>query len=422
MIRVMVNRQTGLKSGEARLLSIGLFLFGMMVFVIAAGSAVVIFSAMHSSVSWGPAVLFLAILLLFAVAGIGVMIFSARLPGATREQKARQGRHPDQPWLWREDWEQGFARAAGRSKAVFRMSSMPGVPGGKLRGVIETGGQPCAGKMDVVLNCILWKRQYRTGFSEILWENKAVAVCSSGNNGAQVAVEFDIPFDVRATGSLGSGGWDEVFWRLAASSEDGAFSASFTVPVFPTAESDANQTREKLDAAAGAQLGDYAPAEGRIGKAMTPEGIAYHFPRARNKSMASMTTFFALIMLGITFVLGFLLSQKPGLGMLAGVLIGGVIGLVLLVTAIWLWFANTTVTVAAREIRIHSNCLGIAHTQLVHGEDIRGFEINPGMQKGNEVWYDVQLQTVNGKSANAGTGMTKTEAEWFAAELRSDLR
>ena len=91
------------------------------------------------------------------------------------------------------------------------------------------------------------------------------------------------------------------------------------------------------------------------------------------------------------------------------------------VMAIWLWFAETTVTAATGELRIHSSCLGISHNRVVHAEEIRGFDIQPGMQKGAEVWYDVWLKLAAGKKANAGTGMEKTEAEWFVAELRKDL-
>lgn len=71
------------------------------------------------------------------------------------------------------------------------------------------------------------------------------------------------------------------------------------------------------------------------------------------------------------------------------------------------------------EARAGSSLAGysrISHTRIVHAEDIRGFEIKPGMQQAGKVWYDLWLQVAAGKDANAGTGMDKTEAEWFAAE------
>lgn len=426
MIRVMVGKQSGLNRAGNLFLSVVLFLFGLTLFVVAVGSTVVAFSAMHSTAShgagsWIAEFFFLLIELLFAAAGVGLMIFARKTPGNAFAQRQRQLRHPDQPWLWREDWEQGFARATGRNNATFRMSSMPGVLGGKLRGVVETGDSPCIGKMDLTLNCILWKRQYRNGMSEILWQETATSVCSPGSNGSQAAVEFDIPFDLRPTGSTGHGGWEDVFWSLTARSEGGRFHASFSIPVFSTAESSEKQTRESIEAKAGAKLGAYVPEAGRIQKTMTPEGIHYHFPRARNMSMASMMSLMALVVLGIASTFALHVNHSLALGMLIGALMRGVLGLLLLGMAVWLWTAETTVTAATHELTIHATCLGIAHTQVIHGEEIRGFEIKPGMQKGGEVWYDVWLQTSNGKSANAGTGMSKTEAEWFVAELRNDL-
>ncbi len=89
--------------------------------------------------------------------------------------------------------------------------------------------------------------------------------------------------------------------------------------------------------------------------------------------------------------------------------------------ALWLWFAVTTITAATGQLRIQSSCWGISRTCIVHAEDIRGFEIKPGIQRGAEVWYDLWLQVASGDNANAGTGMDKTEAEWLVAELRKDL-
>jgi hypothetical protein len=43
------------------------------------------------------------------------------------------------------------------------------------------------------------------------------------------------------------------------------------------------------------------------------------------------------------------------------------------------------------------------------------------MQKGAEVWYGLSLQLAGGNNASIRTGMDKTEAEWFVAELRKDL-
>jgi hypothetical protein len=363
---------------------------------------------------------FVVAALVFAAVGIGIMVMAWKTPRSVREQRLRRDRHPGEPWLWREDWEQGFARAEGRSHARFRMTSLPGVLGGKLGGSIDTASPAGSGEVALALNCVLWLRRYRSSTSEILWQDHATAKSFPGADGAQVSVEFEIPFDAPPTGKYQNDDLREVFWRLSAQSADGGFHASFTVPVFQTRDSDTSRTRERLETVAGARLGGYAPSVDRIEKVVTPEGIRYRFPRGRNRSIAAMASVFGLIFLGIGIGLGF---YVPGwsLGSLIAMLFAGVIGLLTTLMSAWLWFAETTVTAATGELRIHSSCLGISHNRIVHAEDIRGFEIKPGMQKGADVWYDLWLQVAGGKNANAGTGMDKTEAEWFAAELRKDL-
>jgi hypothetical protein len=301
------------------------------------------------------------------------------------------------------------------------MTSIPGVLGGKLRGYLETGGEPSTGEVELVLDCVSWRRGYRSGSSEILWQDGATVVLSPGAGGGQAVVEFDIPFDARATGDYGPGNVERVFWRLTARSTAGAFHASFTVPVFPTAESDSSRTRERLDAQAGSRLSGYAPAPSRIEKAVTPEGIRYHFPSGRSRSMAALTSLFGLVFLGIAFVLAMQANSWPALGAIVGAVFASLIGLLLLIAGVWLLFAETMVTTLSGELRIHSSCLGISHTRILHAAEIRGFDIKPGMQRGTAIWYDVWMRDVAGKSTNAGTGMDKTEAEWFVAEIRKDL-
>ena len=102
------------------------------------------FLPMRGSVAAG--LVALVVVLVFAAVGIGLMVIAWKTPASVRAQRQRKGRHPDEPWLWREDWEQGFARAEGRSKARFRMTSMPGVMGGKLRGCVEAPGAAAGGR------------------------------------------------------------------------------------------------------------------------------------------------------------------------------------------------------------------------------------------------------------------------------------
>jgi hypothetical protein len=77
----------------------------------------------------------------------------------------------------------------------------------------------------------------------------------------------------------------EVFWRLTVRSTDGRFHASFTVPVFQTADSDSSRTRERLEAQAGSRLGGYSLAPNRIEKVVTP---VYALASNRSRAVRSL--------------------------------------------------------------------------------------------------------------------------------------
>src|SRR5215471_11877270 len=93
--------------------------FGVLVFLFAAGIGAVALSNVH-----GPAIglsLFLALVLIFAAAGIGLVWLGWKMRVEGRNQAVRRERYPDQPWRWREDWEQGFARSDGRGTARVQL-------------------------------------------------------------------------------------------------------------------------------------------------------------------------------------------------------------------------------------------------------------------------------------------------------------
>src|SRR6266481_594022 len=290
-----------------------LFLFGLVVFLFAAGIGLAIFLLTHGYLA--AKLIAMVIVLVFAATGVGLMVLAWKITWRERGRRQRHASHPEEPWLWREDWEQGFAQAEGRSHARFLMTSRPGVLGGKLRGYVKSGGAAAAGiEVNLTLSCISWRRGYRSGFSEILWQDQTKATSSPGADGSQVPVDFDIPFDLRSTENYAPENPQEVFWRLTARSGDGGFHASFTVPVFRTADSDPSRTRERLEAQAGSRLGGYSPAPNRIEKVETPEGIRYLFPSGRNRSTAAMVSVFGLIFLGIAIVLGVDLKEWLALG------------------------------------------------------------------------------------------------------------
>jgi hypothetical protein len=304
-------------------------------------------------------------------------------------------------------------RAGTPQRNPVRHGRVPGVLGGRLQGSIETGGRPVDGDAEFVLSCVSWKRGYRGSTPTILWQDQCAAAGT---------VTFEIPFDVRPTSGSNPGSLEEILWLLNVRAVDGEFQASFTVPVFQTAESDATRTRQRLEAAAGSRLTNLAPSLRHIEKIFDREGAHYHLAPAPNRSIAIITTLFGLAFLGFAALL--LLWLDPAsrsAGSLSGTLLMSMVGIGLLLASVWLWFGEVTVTASRRELRIQSSCLGLSRTKSLSPEQIRGFEIRPSFQKGAEVWYEVVLQLPGDRSLTCRTGVDKAEAEWFVAEVRKDL-
>jgi len=396
-----------------------LFLFGLVFFLAAAALGWQnLWPSRGSSSAWIGTL----VVLVLAGFGIGLMVLASKIPGSVRAAREREARHPGEPWLWREDWEQGFAWSDGRRRSRFRMTSMPGVLGGRLQGRIETNvSVPAGGSLELILDCVSWRRAGRDRTSEVLWQERSAVALTPGSTGAVAIVDWEIPFDLRATDQYGSGAMERVCWRLTARALNGGFKASFTVPVFQTAGSDPSRTCQKLEEQAGARLAGYSPAAGRIEKEAVPDRIRYRFPRGRNPGMAAVITFFGLLFSGIAVALILLPRGSASLGAVVMALAFGFFGLIALWAGVWQWFAETRVTARSRELCIHTSCLGFSRTRVVRAEEIRGFQIKSGMQKGEDVWYDVRLELGAGKTETAGSGMDKTEAEWFVAELRGNL-
>jgi hypothetical protein len=257
----------------------------------------------------------------------------------------------------------------------------------------------------------------------VLWQAKQTAVPYVGGAGSYLPVDFIIPYEARPTD--GSNPNDEIFWRLTAKAALPGlnFVAAFRVPIFKTEASDPAITADTVDAAETAHLAGSQPADAKIVTAASAEGGArFHLGAARNKGVAAAITIFGGIFLGSGLFFGIVSSQSFTwfVGAIPLVISGGV-GVGLLAFAMWLWFGSTTIDAVNRSLRIRSHCLGFSRTRSVNAAEIQKFELYPGMQSGDHVWYDLRIHLHNGAKIAAASGMEKSEAEWFVGELKKDL-
>jgi hypothetical protein len=310
----------------------------------------------------------------------------------------------------------------------FTFSSLPGVIGGRLAGRVELAFMlPAGSNVSLVLSCV---RSYVSGngdsrsrWENVLWQAKQTVSPYVGGPGSYLPVDFTIPYDARETDTSNPN--DEVFWRLTATAilPGLDFRASFGVPVFKTDASDPTVTREQIDALETTRLAGSEPPDAKITTGASPEGgVQFHLGPARNKGVATAITAFGIVFLGGGLFFGVVVSQS--FTWFAGaipLLISGGVGVGLLAFAGWLWFGTTTIGVVGRSLKIRSRCAGFSRSRSVNAAEIQKLELYPGMQSGDHVWYDLRIHLHNGGMVTAGSGMEKSEAEWFVAELKKDL-
>lgn len=428
--------------------------------------------------------------LTFLILGLGIVEFGRSTRKAARTAKALAAQNPGKPWLWRDDWAHGYARPEWRSTALtwgaagvvcllvsvpgvsvipkiwntshrwetpvamvfplaglyllsqsalaalreakfrrmrLKLSTLPGVIGGRVEGSLETTFLfPPGTQMKLILACVRssvsGSGDSQSHWETAQWQDTQLATAYVGGPGSSIPVAFTTPYDARETDARNPS--DEIFWRLTASATLAGldFRATFRVPVFKTEASDASLTTGKLNERSEVQRAGRQPVEAKITEETSGEGgVQFHVGAGRNKAPAAGFAFFGLFFLaggaffGVLFGKGFawFLGAIP-------LLICGSIGLFLLAFGIKMGFGQTTVGVLNRTLRIHSSCLGFSRSRTVEAAAIRELELYPGMRSSDKIWYDLKIHLKNGGVVSAGSAMEKNEAEWFA-ELKKDL-
>ena len=151
----------------------------------------------------------------------------------------------------------GWASSHGRytpccggkfGQSIFQMASVPGLIGGQLAGVIRTSAKvlPEDG-FQITLNCInrltTGGGKSRSTSEHILWQDDQVVgrdLLQNDPDHTAIPVLFAIPYQCRPTDETVSD--NQKIWRLNVKAKVPGvdYSTAFDVPVFKTAESNAN--------------------------------------------------------------------------------------------------------------------------------------------------------------------------------------
>jgi hypothetical protein len=310
--------------------------------------------------------------------------------------------------------------------ARLELAQVPGALGGKLSGRLSARYPlPAGTAVELTLSCVQAyvskSGSNRTPWQKVLWQDEKTATVQTDGQASYVPVDFTIPHDVKETD--GRDPDNEILWRLGAQARVTGldFRTTFTAPVFRTAASDPELTVARLDLER--QRGAERPRDAQISGGVSDSGgMRFYLPPGRNKAAAATLTFFALLSIGSGTFFGYLLKQ--GLGWFAGliplVLIGG-LGVLLLLLSLSLWFGSTTIEARNRELHVRTSWLGMSKDRVIRAAEIARLELHSGMQRGDQVWYDLRVHLVAGRKVNAGSGMSRKEADWVVAEIRERL-
>lgn len=310
-------------------------------------------------------------------------------------------------------------------ETTFQMAAVPGVIGGPLYGLIRipTYLRPDEG-FQMRLRCV---RRVTTGSGKnkstqehTLWEREQLLAREEvlvDPVQAAVPVRFAIPCDAPASDPDAA---TPIVWKLEvhAATPGVDYSATFEVPVFKTEASspDFNGSAAEETAVADEIEPERALSNAGILTRASAGGAEFYFPRGRQKG--------ALIAAGVLFLV--FCGTAAGLwGAGAPVLFPIVFGLVAaLVLPAFLdgIFGSLRVTVTSAEICVRRGFLVWEKERRVSKADIRDVKHASNSAAGNQRYYQVVLETADGRKVTVGSGIPgEWNARGYVAALRRAL-
>ena len=337
--------------------------------------------------------------LLFPLVGIGLVVWAARATLRYRKY--------------------GVSR--------LELSTVPGVIGRTLTGMVRAPArmQP-AGGFQVTLSCVrrvTTRSGKNSSTSEtIVWQDERLVPGEPSRTAAametHIPVAFRLPADAVACDDGNPN--NRVLWRLQLSGEVPGvdYAAQFEVPVFRTSATgqplSPEEERITQDPLAGASY--QQPADSRIVVTSNRRGTEILFPAARNPGAATSVTFFLLIWL---ICIGLQLYFRAPM---VFPIITGLVGILILISALDLWLGVSRVAVDAGTLTWATGYLVPGRERTLHKSDIADVLATIGMQAGTTVYYDVSVVKENGKKVKVGRSVRdKREAEWLARRIREGL-
>jgi hypothetical protein len=427
---------------------------------------------------WMPLIFGIA----FTSVGFGLMymvIFGSKL---VQKRERAQAEHPSEPWLWRDDWAQGrvvsntrggmisawvFAifwnvvsapilfflpREAAKKpiayiglifplagvfllirairyslayaefgKTVFEMSSVPGVIGGELKGVIQSRfpHSPERG-VQLRLSCV---RRATTGSGDsrstteyILWRGEtslAPGQLYPGPSGTTIPVNIRIPWDAIASDNQDSN--NQVVWMLEARADVPGvdYDDVFEVPVFRTSQTPA---QAPVDVLHSSSMPAARPEVATISVQSVDGGTEFFFPAGRNKSFGISTSVFLTIFTATTYFL-----HRVRVPFIFPLAFGG-FSVLLAYINMQMWLGTTRVTIGNGLVRVQTGYLGGGKIVQIAFADVAQIDSRIRAQQGGGTgtpYYNIELTQKNGRKVTLGNTLpSQQETQWLVEEMQ----
>ncbi len=354
------------------------------------------------------------VLYLFELIGLGILVLAVQ-----------------QTWVW-----------LRFGVSVLEMAPVPGVIGGTLEGWIQTGIRAFPTKpVQLVLTCERSRRvvgrvkgvKESDTTTDILWQTDRdvdAGRFTRGLQGLSIPVRIAIPYGLPSSDS--SNPHDEIHWHLAVSCDlPGVdLQADFPVPVFVTADSRSDWTRESVDEMADRERkAAFLPEQPRVESGVKPVmtrptrsgGMEYVFRIGMPLKMAMGLTLTAVLVCAGSFGLYLWLGE---LGPLA--VIPGIIGLLLLLAAAGAWTFKSRVLIENGWVSVRKSLLGIPLTRKIPFSEIRQIRVHhedlDGVREQDRPW-DIEIERKEGGLIRLGASIReRSEAVRMAEEMQKLLR
>ena len=402
---------------------------------------------------------------------MAVGVFGAR---KAKQQQALETQHPSEPWVYREEWARGEVKSTGKAalvfvgafailwnaisgavffgilaqpnhgnaiylvlifplvgvvllvwairqmlrwrrfgQSIFKMSTIPGVVGGPLAGVIHSA-RPLyrAGEIRLRLACIERDSSGDHTSENLQWDAEKILSGDVLQSGEGIPVLFNVPFDCKPTATLGAS--RSIVWRLEvkAAMPGTDFAAQFEVPLFKTAQSRADAPAIPDPAAAYEKPIEPTLVPGIAVNPASSGGTEFVFGAARNKSMGFGLAFFTAIWTG-AIVLMIKLKAPMVFGLFDVLLLLGLIGI---------WTSASRVVADSSGLRVTSRWCFVPSNRVVPAAEVQSVEPKLSISSGAVTYYDLIAITNGGKKVKLASSIKgKKESEWLAREIQNAL-